>query len=193
MREAIHLRDGRAKPELTNFQTNRLLLRSVPAVTRRDAMDFTLISTAILACHLALISWIDFRSHTIPNLANLSLVCSGFAVSVAGHDNAPLKILLAVGLTAAIFLLLGTIYKALRKRRGFGGGDIKFLAAAAAWTGLLGLPWIILIASVSGLVFSILASLNGGAMKADTRIAFGPHLSLGLLITWLLRDVIGHV
>jgi leader peptidase (prepilin peptidase) / N-methyltransferase len=149
-------------------------------------MDFTLISTFILACHLAPISWIDFRSNVIPNLLNLSLACSGLAVSVAGHGSTPLKILLEVGLTAAIFVLFSTIYRALRKRRGFGGGDIKFLAAAAAWTGLSGLPWIILIASISGLAFSVFASLRGHAMKADTRIAFGPHLSLGLLITWLL-------
>jgi len=157
-------------------------------------MYLTLISTAVLACHLALISWIDFRRHTIPNLLNLSLACSGLAFSVAGQDRALLNVLLAVGLTAVIFLFLGLIYKALRKRRGFGGGDIKFLAAAAAWTGLLGVPWIVLIASISGLAFAIFASLHGRAMKADTRIAFGPHLSLGLLITWLLRDVIaGHV
>ena len=157
-------------------------------------MDFALISAAILACHLALISWIDFRNHSIPNLLNLSLACSGLVVSVAGHDSTPLKILFAVGLTAAIFLLLGMTYKILRKRRGFGGGDIKFLAAAAAWTGLPGIPWIILIASISGLVYSIIANLHGRAMKADTRIAFGPHLSLGLLITWLLRDMIaGHI
>lgn len=156
-------------------------------------MHFMSISTAILVCHLAVISWIDFRSYAIPNILNLSLACSGFAVSVVGQYSTPLGILLVVGLTAAIFLLLGTIYKALRKRRGFGGGDIKFLAAAAAWIGLLGLPWIILIASISGLTFAIFASLHGLAMKADTRIAFGPHLSLGLLITWLMRDVVGRV
>jgi leader peptidase (prepilin peptidase) / N-methyltransferase len=157
-------------------------------------MYFSLISVAILISHLALISWIDFRSHTIPNLANLSLACSGLVVSVVGHDSTPLKTLLAVGLTAAIFLLFGMIYKALRKRLGFGGGDIKFLAAATAWTGLLGVPWMLLIASISGLAFCIFASLHGRAMKAYTRIAFGPHLSLGLLITWLLRDMItGHV
>lgn len=157
-------------------------------------MYFTLISTAILACHLALISWIDFRRHTIPDLFNLSLACSGLVVSVAGQDRSLLEVLLAVGLTAVIFLFLGMIYQALRKRRGFGGGDIKFLAAATAWTGLLGVPWIVLFASISGLAFAIFANSCGRAMKADTRIAFGPHLSLGLLIAWLLRDIIaGYV
>ena len=157
-------------------------------------MHFMLISTAILACHLAVISWIDFRSHTIPNLLNLSLACFGFAASMAGDDRTALNVLFAVGVTAAIFLMLGEVYEALRKRRGFGGGDIKFLAAAAAWTGFPGIPWIILIASISGLAFAIFASLHGRVMKADSRIAFGPHLSLGLLVTWLLSDMIaGHI
>lgn len=157
-------------------------------------MGFTIISTVLLAFHLVLISWIDFRSYTIPNPLNLSLACFGFVVSVAGEDKTALTVLFAIGLTAAIFIFFGLIYRGLRNRQGFGGGDIKFLAAAAAWTGLLGVPWIILVASVSGLVFSIFGSLFGRAMKADTRIAFGPHLSLGLLITWLLRDMIaGHI
>lgn len=161
-----------------------------PVITRRDAMAFTIISTAILASHLALISWIDFRSFTIPNILNLSLACFGLVISVAGQDRAALNVVFAIALTAALFLVFCAIYENLRNRRGFGGGDIKFLAAAAAWTGLSGLPWILLIASISGLAFSLLESLHGRAMNADSRIAFGPHLSLGLLVTWLLEDMI---
>lgn len=115
-------------------------------------------------------------------------------MSVAGADKTALNVVFATGLTAALFLLFSMTYRILRNRRGFGGGDIKFLAAATTWIGLLGVPWVILIASISGLAFSIFASLDGRAMKADTRVAFGPHLSLGLLIVWLLRDMIaGHI
>lgn len=101
-----------------------------------------------------------------------------------------LGILIESGLTISIFLLIARGYSALRKRQGIGAGDIKFLGAAAIWVGLLGMPWVILFASMSGLVFAVVASLRGGAMMPESRLAFGPHLSLGLMLTWLLRDMI---
>ena len=123
---------------------------------------------------------ISLREREFVKLARLS----------GAGNRAALNVVFAIALTAALFLVFCAIYENLRNRRGFGGGDIKFLAAAAAWTGLSGLPWILLIASISGLAFSLLESLHGRAMNADSRIAFGPHLSLGLLVTWLLEDMI---
>lgn len=144
----------------------------------------------VLASHLAVISWIDFHRYVIPNLLNLSLALCGFAVSVMVLEKTAASVLIESGLVAVMFSLIAKGYSAMRKRRGIGAGDVKFLGAAATWVGLLGMPWVVLIASVSGLLFAVIASLRGRNMGTDSRLAFGPHLSLGLMLTWLLRDTI---
>lgn len=153
-------------------------------------MDRVAISSIALACHLALISWIDLRRYVIPNILNLSLALSGFIISTVMFDKTVTIVLIESGVTVLIFLLIAQSYKVLRNRNGIGAGDIKFLGAAAAWVGLLGMPWVVLFASMSGLLFAVVSNLRGHNMGADSRLAFGPHLSLGLMLTWLLRDMI---
>lgn len=149
-----------------------------------------LFSDFVLICHLAIISWIDFRRSVIPNGLNVSLALSGLVVSIFFLDESMLRVLIGSGATIAVFLLVSSTYSALRKRRGIGMGDVKFLGAAATWVGIIGIPWVILIASISGLMFIVSASMRGEDVKTDSRLAFGPHLSLGLIVVWLLRDVI---
>jgi len=155
-------------------------------------MDRIAIAGIVLACHLALISWIDYRRYIIPNALNVSLALSGFLVSTIVLQKTAMTTLIESGFTIFTFLLIGKIYSATRKRRGFGAGDIKFLGAAALWVGLLGIPWVVLIASIAGLLFVIVVNLVGRTIGPESRLAFGPHLSLGLMLTWLLRDMI-HV
>ena len=68
-------------------------------------------------------------------------------------------------------------------------GDIKFLSAAAMWIGLAGLPSVILIASASALLFLLMRSLAGTAITNDTRLAFGPHLAIGLAFVTLFGSL----
>lgn len=143
-----------------------------------------------LACHLAVISWIDFRRYVIPNLLNLPLALFGFAVSVVVLDKTVVSVLIEGGFTIVVFLLFAKCYNIMRKRQGIGAGDVKFLGAAATWVGVLGMPWVILFASISGLLFAVAAKLHGRNVDANSRIAFGPHLALGLMLTWLFRDVL---
>jgi leader peptidase (prepilin peptidase) / N-methyltransferase len=157
-------------------------------------MNSIVLSNIVLACHLMTIAWIDFHRLVIPNILNLSLAIFGLVFSVFVLDRSMMNVLLASGLTVSFFLLISKIYSTLRNKHGIGAGDVKFLGAAATWIGLLGVPWVILIAAISGLTFAVASSISGHAMKTDSRIAFGPHLSLGLMTTWLLRDVIAiHV
>jgi leader peptidase (prepilin peptidase)/N-methyltransferase len=143
-------------------------------------MELPAVSSLVLALHLIPIAWIDFRRLIIPNILNLSLAIFGFAVSVFVFDKTVKNVFLASGLTLAAFLLISKVYSVLRNRRGIGAGDIKFLGAAAAWTGLLGVPWVILIASISGLMFAVASSVFGYAVKIDSRMASGHICRLAL-------------
>ena len=73
--------------------------------------------------------------------------------------------------------------EALRGIDGLGRGDAKLLAAGGAWCGWIGLPFIVLIASLGG----IIQGLISGAFRGEARrpIPFGPALSLAIFLVWI--------
>jgi leader peptidase (prepilin peptidase)/N-methyltransferase len=66
-------------------------------------------------------------------------------------------------------------------------GDVKFLSAAAVWVGIEGIPWLVLIGCLSGLVFVIALHLSRRPVTMQTHIAFGPHLAVGMFATWMFK------
>ncbi|HVX58009.1 MAG TPA: A24 family peptidase, partial [Candidatus Saccharimonadales bacterium] len=68
---------------------------------------------------------------------------------------------------------------------GIGLGDAKLLAAAGAWVGWEGLPSVVLLAALGGLLFVLGRSLRRRTMSATDRIAFGTCLCGGLWLVWL--------
>jgi len=89
----------------------------------------------------------------------------------------------------AVGTALAWAYRRFRGRTGLGGGDIKLLAAGAVWVGVLGMPWVLLIGSLSALAVAMGTQLAGKPVTATTRLAFGPHLALGLLVVWTWQMV----
>jgi leader peptidase (prepilin peptidase) / N-methyltransferase len=145
---------------------------------------FMLLATGVLTFHAIWISWMDFRRMIIPDLANLSLGFSGLSWQLLSGQPV-LWQLMQVTFGGMLFWLVRYLYVLVRQRQGLGMGDVKFAAAACAWVGLLGLPWFVLFASMSALTFILIRQIRGQLLSANTRIAFGPHLCVGLLATWL--------
>jgi len=85
----------------------------------------------------------------------------------------------------ALFLIALT-YRRLRGREGLGLGDAKLLGAIGAWLGWQGLPLVLLIASLSGLLWAIGLKLRGRLIDGETRLPFGTFLCLAVLPTILL-------
>jgi leader peptidase (prepilin peptidase) / N-methyltransferase len=86
---------------------------------------------------------------------------------------------------------LALCYTLLRKIDGMGGGDIKLLAMIGAWLGWQSLPFVILLSSLSGSLVGLLAMLQqkkGG----QTRIPFGPFLSLAAIVYLFFSEQIQH-
>jgi leader peptidase (prepilin peptidase) / N-methyltransferase len=151
-------------------------------------VNLNLIIGLLLAAILVPIAWIDFRLHIIPDKLNIALFAMGCAaVAITGQPQM-LDALLGVVLAAAVFLAVRFAYKKLRRIEGLGLGDVKFLAASGVWVGATGLPWLILFASISGLAFALAVSLVFGNIGQKTRLAFGPHLALGTLATWIAKS-----
>jgi leader peptidase (prepilin peptidase)/N-methyltransferase len=127
---------------------------------------------------------IDLRRGLIPDGLNLAIAGLGLMQAFVTDGATSAIEAAAEGLAAgAIFWLLRRLYFMLRKIDGLGLGDVKFLAAAAIWIGLAGLPTLILIAAISALAAAGGLQLAGQPMTRQTSLPFGPFLALGLLLT----------
>lgn len=132
---------------------------------------------------LTAVTVIDWRIFEIPNGLNLGILALG-AVRLA-TDPANWKLYL-IGMFSVSLFFLALWF--LTKGNGIGMGDVKLMGAAGL---LLGWPRILLamlLGSVLGSVIHILR-MRGGAPK---RLAFGPYLSAGILLSaWFGNGVIG--
>ncbi|HEY7765516.1 MAG TPA: A24 family peptidase [Aestuariivirgaceae bacterium] len=141
---------------------------------------------ALLCGLLASISIIDARHGIIPDWANAAMALSGLLRASLHLGPSTIEAAAAAMFTFCAFASLLAIFKYYRGHAGMGLGDVKFLAAAATWTGFMGLPPMILIASISGLSFVLLRSLAGYPLSQSTRLPFGPHLAMGLAVVCFL-------
>ena len=140
------------------------------------------------------IALIDIRRGIIPNGLNLSIAGFGLLKAViAGGAIAGIEAACAAASVGFIFWLLRRLYFALRKTQGLGLGDVKFLAAAAPWIGIQGIPTLLLIATLTALTAAGSLRLAGRGMSRQTSLPFGPFLAIGLLLTAILQQFLGAV
>lgn len=150
---------------------------------------FVFISLGLLCLFSAVLAWIDIRHGIIPDWLNLTIAGLGLskAVIVSGFP-AGLEMAgegLAIG---AVVWLLRRLYFAFRQIQGLGLGDVKFLAAAGTWSGIEGLPVLVLVAALAALSCAGLLHLAGRRLTGQTSIPFGPFLAVGLLFTSALQQ-----
>jgi leader peptidase (prepilin peptidase) / N-methyltransferase len=135
---------------------------------------------AFLLFVLISIAVIDARRGIIPDWSNALVLFVGLVGAALGHGPSLKHAIFSVACTLLIFLALRAAFFHWRGQAALGLGDVKFLAAAAAWTGISGLPPLVLVASLSGLLYLLARALLGVSVTNQTRLAFGPHLALGL-------------
>jgi leader peptidase (prepilin peptidase) / N-methyltransferase len=139
----------------------------------------------MLSVILLTIAITDQRRMVIPNWASASLLSLGAVnVAVTGTPSA-LDALLGAVCGAGVFAAIKFCYRLARDREGLGWGDVKFMAGAGSLVGLMLLPWLVLVAALSGLLMVVLKR----SLDTHARLPFGPHLALGLMTCWLLRAV----
>ena len=139
---------------------------------------FSFIFLAILVT----ISFIDLQHKIIPDIISIPGILLGVLVSVFSFGQVGWldSLIGAIGGGGFLFLV-AVIFERITGKEGMGGGDVKLLAMIGAWMGWRSLPFIILLASLTGII------LGGGALLLSgrgyrVRIPFGPFLSIGALI-----------
>lgn len=122
---------------------------------------------------------IDWETGYLPDALTLPLIPLGLGASLLlphGVISGVLGMVMAGGGS----WLLAAGYKRLRGFEGLGGGDVKLLAAIGAWTGVMAVPFVLLLSSVTGILAALLAMLrsrSGDGLRMEIR--FGPFLGFG--------------
>lgn len=149
--------------------------------------DVALASIVLMALLIWISVW-DFRSFTIPDIANLLLVISGLGATWALHPHDIFLHALASVIWFALFWAVGATFRRLRGYDGLGLGDAKLMAGAGAWLGMFAPVSVILMGSISAILFIIVMGLIGRKSAANVRqsaIAFGPFLCVSIWSVWL--------
>ena len=129
----------------------------------------------------------DFHRMILPNWLNLALAAAGAVQSATiGQPNATDAALGAFAGGGSL-LLVATLFHRLRGIDGLGRGDLKLAAAAGIWTGWQGIPLMLLVASVSALVFFVGRAVWNGNLDRSAPLPFGPFLGLGTFLAWLVN------
>ena len=136
---------------------------------------------------LVSISLVDALYGIIPDRLNAVLFGSGMVLAATrGTDDFAMAGLAACGV-GALFLVLRRGFFLFRRRQGLGLGDVKFVAASAAWISWDLIPWLMLIACGLALLFAALRSWSGSGDLSE-RLVFGPYLAVGLAVVWIAEN-----
>jgi prepilin peptidase CpaA len=101
----------------------------------------------------------DVRTKRIPNVLTFGAAALAFLVALVGHG------VTGFGLAVAGWLTGAALFFPFFALRGMGAGDVKLLAALAAWFGPSDAIWLAIYASVAGGVFAGVVALARGYLK----------------------------
>lgn len=90
---------------------------------------------------------------------------------------------------AGAFYFIAFIYETLRHRKGLGDGDAAVLGMIGLWVGWEGLPLVVLIGALSGLIVGVAIILTQKKSLSQTQIPFAPFLCMGGLTVYLLQEL----
>ena len=142
--------------------------------------SFQALAGLIFVTGLLALAVIDARTLTLPDIATLSLLWLGLLFNVMDLFADLASAVIGAFAGYGILWLLFHAHKLLRGVEGMGYGDFKLLAAIGAWLGWQDLPAVVLIASMSGLIWAVVRWKKIGAGLGG-QVPFAPFLALGAL------------
>jgi len=143
---------------------------------------FGFTAQAAMACFfsaaLLALAWIDAETFLLPDTLTQALLWVGLIGSAMSLTNIPLvQSLAGAVLGYAILWAISWVFSVWAGKEGMGQGDLKLLAGLGAWMGLWTLLPLLLLASVSGLIFGVIQKMRG-QLGDNGHFAFGPFLAL---------------
>lgn len=185
---AVMLR-GKCRTCGANIDSTHVLIELAAAALGAAALGLSFgiegAGWAILGWILLLLAILDWRHFWLPDKLTLPLAFLGLTLGLWVNDVPMFD--RVIGAAAGYGLLVGIElgYQALRGRAGLGRGDAKLFGALGAWLGWQALPFLLLFASVLGLVVALVSLTMGGKVGRMTRVPLGTFLCLAALPAWM--------
>ena len=149
-----------------------------------------ILSVIVLVFVLVTLAWIDFRTFRLPDALTISLSAYGLIANGLlnlGWSDIPSALIGCVVGYLSLYLL-NLAYLKIKKIHGIGMGDAKLLAGLGACFGWQSLPYILFIASATGLAGGYIW-LKVNNQNLSHAFPFGPFIALGglsmLIYQWL--------
>lgn len=172
-------------------------LGAIAGVALLWRFDFTveLFAYALLTAALVGQSIVDAATHRLSRRITTGTIVLGAPLlviaAVFADDPGRLVVSLACSmLLFVVFLLLWVL-----SRGGIGGGDVRLAIVMGMYLGWLGASYVLVAVMVASVCAGIVALLLliGRRATRTTRLAFGPYLALGTLVSMFAGDWIARV
>ncbi len=135
---------------------------------------------------LLVLSLIDLKFFILPDIITLPGIAVGLLSSLVREDITLIQSLVGAGVGFLIPFLIYIFYVKVRGMEGLGFGDVKLLTMIGAFTGVYGVIVSLFLGSILGLIFALPSILKN--RNTQFVIPFGPFISLGCFIGYLLKD-----
>jgi leader peptidase (prepilin peptidase)/N-methyltransferase len=91
------------------------------------------------------------------------------------------------GAIAGFLIVIGiaTLYRRFRDRDGIGFDDAKLLGAIGAWVSWEGIPSVLMLATVMGLLVAAVQAIAGRRIESSTKLPLGTFLAGAGWLVWL--------
>jgi leader peptidase (prepilin peptidase) / N-methyltransferase len=142
-----------------------------------DIYQLTL-QTLLISC-LITSTAIDIEHKLIPDECNM--LALGCALLLHASSNTLEYSVFGMLIGYSLVYIIRWFYMAVRKCEGIGLGDAKLIAALGAWLGFPSLAPLLLCASLSGILYTVLLKRNG-----SNHMAFGPFLIFSAMLVFYL-------
>ena len=143
------------------------------------------IAAALIGWLLVALAVLDLRHFWLPDRLTGAVAIVALFSGVFG-TMPPLTDRLVGGVAGFCGLAaIAWIYRKLRHREGLGAGDPKLFGAIGLWLGWAALPFVLLGASMVGLLAVAAMMLRGKAVAATTPVPFGTLLAIAAFPVWV--------
>jgi len=120
----------------------------------------------------------------LPNALTFPLIFLGLTLGMWTTDVMMADRLIGAATGYGALMAIALAYRAWRGREGLGLGDAKLLAAIGAWLGWQALPFVLLIASVFGLIIVAISTIGGREITGKTQVPLGTFLCIAAIPGW---------
>lgn len=131
----------------------------------------------ILTAFLITITFIDIEHQLAPDQLTLSGLWLGLLLNLNTVFCSIQSAIIGAVIAYLSLWLIANLFKLIRGKDGMGYGDFKVFALLGAWLGWQALIFIILTASVLGIIFAVF-SLWIKRLRFDQPLAFAPYLAI---------------